>query len=78
VETPVAGPRCGSRRPCIARHIPLAVDNTYVLGLLTLLAIYGVLLIGLDVTVGYLGQVNLGHAAFLGLGLMLPAKRASI
>src|SRR5437588_10150189 len=48
--------------------IPLLVKNPYVLGLLTLLAIYGVLLIGLDVTVGYLGQVNLAQAAFLGLG----------
>mgnify|MGYP000486877527 CR=1 FL=1 len=44
------------------------VVNPYALGLLTLLAIYGILLIGLDVTVGYLGQVNLGHVAFLGLG----------
>ncbi len=48
--------------------IPLAVTSSYALGLLTLLAIYGILLIGLDVTVGYLGQVNLGHVAFLGLG----------
>ncbi|MFT3915078.1 MAG: branched-chain amino acid ABC transporter ATP-binding protein/permease [Anaeromyxobacteraceae bacterium] len=48
--------------------LPLAVTNPYLLGLLTLLAIYGILLIGLDVTVGYLGQVNLGQAAFLGIG----------
>src|SRR5512135_3724236 len=48
--------------------IPLMVDDSYVLGLLTLLAIYGIVLIGLDVTVGYLGQVNLAQAAFLGLG----------
>lgn len=48
--------------------IPLAVENPYALGLLTLLAIYGIVLIGLDVTVGYLGQVNLAQAAFLGLG----------
>ncbi len=48
--------------------VPLAVRNPYALGLLTLLAIYGILLIGLDVTVGYLGQINLGHVAFLGLG----------
>src|SRR5438309_879935 len=48
--------------------VPLAVHNPYALGLLTLLAIYGILLIGLDVTVGYLGQVNLAQAAFLGLG----------
>ena len=48
--------------------IPLAVHNPYALGLLTLLAIYGIVLIGLDVTVGYLGQVNLAQAAFLGIG----------
>ncbi|HWU85147.1 MAG TPA: ATP-binding cassette domain-containing protein, partial [Rhodocyclaceae bacterium] len=48
--------------------IPVFVANPFALGLLTLLAIYGILLIGLDVTVGYLGQVNLGQAAFLGIG----------
>jgi len=48
--------------------LPLGVQSPYALGLLTLLAIYGILLIGLDVTVGYLGQVNLAQAAFLGLG----------
>jgi branched-chain amino acid transport system permease protein len=71
--------------------VPLGVNNPYALGLLTLLAIYGVLLIGLDVTVGYLGQVNLAQAAFLGLGAytaglcvtrmgwgMLPATAAAI
>src|SRR5664279_2339496 len=48
--------------------IPLMVSNSFVLGLLTLLSIYGILLIGLVVTVGYLGQINLAQAAFLGLG----------
>ena len=48
--------------------IPLFITNPFALGLLTLLAIYGILLIGLDVTVGYLGQVNLAQAAFLGIG----------
>ncbi|MGC1401597.1 MAG: ABC transporter, partial [Thermodesulfobacteriota bacterium] len=48
--------------------VPLLVTNSFALALLTLLAIYGILLIGLDVTVGYLGQVNLAQAAFLGLG----------
>ena len=46
--------------------VPLAVQSSYALGLLTLLAIYGILLIGLDVTVGYLGQVNLGQASDAG------------
>ena len=58
--------------------IPLTVSNSYVLGLLTLLAIYGILLIGLDVTVGYLGQVNLGHAAFLGLGAYAAGLSVSL
>lgn len=48
--------------------LPLAVQSPYALGLLTLLAIYGIVLIGLDVTVGYLGQVNLAQVAMLGLG----------
>src|SRR5450631_3967020 len=48
--------------------VPIAVNNSFVLGLLTLLTIYGILLIGLDITVGYLGQINLAQAAFLGLG----------
>lgn len=56
--------------------LPLAVNNAYLLGLLTLLAIYGILLIGLDVTVGYLGQVNLAQAAFLGLGAYAAAISA--
>ncbi|MCX5882086.1 MAG: ABC transporter, partial [Deltaproteobacteria bacterium] len=58
--------------------IPLMVSNSYALGLLTLLAIYGILLIGLDVTVGYLGQVNLGQAAFLGLGAYAAGLSVSL
>src|SRR3954467_10588899 len=53
--------------------IPLAIRTPYALGLLTLLAIYGILLIGLDVSVGYLGQVNLGQAGFLGIGASTAA-----
>ena len=58
--------------------IPLTVSNSYALGLLTLLAIYGILLIGLDVTVGYLGQVNLAQAAFLGLGAYAAGLSVSL
>ncbi|MBV8657410.1 MAG: branched-chain amino acid ABC transporter ATP-binding protein/permease [Burkholderiales bacterium] len=43
-------------------------QSAYAVGLLTLLVIYGISLIGLDATVGYLGQVNLAHAGFMGLG----------
>ena len=48
--------------------LPLFWSGSYALGLFTLMAVYGVLLIGLDVTVGYLGQINLAHAALFGLG----------
>src|SRR5512146_788383 len=57
--------------------IPAVVHNPYALGLLTLLAIYGIVLIGLDVTVGYLGQVNLAQAAFLGIGAYVAGIAAT-
>src|SRR5882762_10095744 len=57
--------------------VPLAVHSPYALGLLTLLAIYGVVLIGLDVTVGYLGQVNLAQVAMLGLGAYVAGIAAT-
>ncbi|MFZ4524061.1 MAG: ABC transporter permease subunit [Chlorobium sp.] len=47
---------------------PVLWHGQYALGLLTLMAVYGILLIGLDATVGYLGQVNLAQAALFGLG----------
>ena len=52
---------------CLAA-LPLLWRGEYALGLLTLMAVYGVLLIGLDATVGYLGQINLAQAALFGLG----------
>ncbi|MEI6757202.1 MAG: branched-chain amino acid ABC transporter ATP-binding protein/permease [Chlorobium sp.] len=48
--------------------LPTFWHGQYALGLLTLMAVYGVLLIGLDATVGFLGQVNLAQAALFGLG----------
>jgi len=57
--------------------VPLAVHSPYALGLLTLLAIYGIVLIGLDVTVGYLGQVNLAQVAMLGLGAYVAGIAAT-
>lgn len=48
-------------------------SQPYTMGLLTLLLINTVLLIGLDITVGYLGQVNLGQTAFLAIGAYAAA-----
>ncbi len=48
--------------------LPALWQGQYAIGLLTLMAVYGVLLIGLDTTVGYLGQINLAQAALFALG----------
>src|SRR6195952_2920988 len=47
---------------------PLVVDNPYYIHLLQTIAIYAVLLFGLDIVVGYTGQVSLGHAGLFGIG----------
>ncbi len=48
--------------------VPLAVRNPYQLGLLNLIGIYAVAVLGLNLFIGYAGQISLGHAGFFGLG----------
>jgi len=47
---------------------PLFQDNPYNLGLSNLIAIHAIVVLGLNLFVGYAGQISLGHAAFFGLG----------
>ena len=47
---------------------PLVQDNPYTLGLSNLVAIYVIAVLGLNLFIGYAGQISLGHAAFFGLG----------
>jgi len=47
---------------------PLVEDNPYTLGLTNLVAIYSIVVLGLNLFIGYTGQISLGHAAFFGLG----------
>jgi len=47
---------------------PLYEDNPYTLGLTNLIAIYVIIVVGLNLFIGYAGQISLGHAAFFGLG----------
>src|SRR5437868_3990720 len=47
---------------------PLAVDNPYYIHLLETIMIYAILLFGLDIVVGYTGQLSLGHAGLFGIG----------
>ncbi|HET8598374.1 MAG TPA: branched-chain amino acid ABC transporter ATP-binding protein/permease [Castellaniella sp.] len=48
--------------------VPLVVGNPYYLHLIETILIYAVLLLGLDIVVGYTGQVSLGHAGLFGIG----------
>jgi branched-chain amino acid transport system permease protein len=47
---------------------PLLVHNPYYIHLAETILIYAILLFGLDIVVGYTGQVSLGHAGLFGIG----------
>jgi len=47
---------------------PLVVNNPYSLGILNLIGLYVIAVLGLNLFIGYAGQISLGHAAFFGLG----------
>jgi len=47
---------------------PIGIDNPYYIHLLETIMIYAILLFGLDIVVGYTGQVSLGHAGLFGIG----------
>lgn len=54
---------------CLALALfPLFEDNPYTLGLTNLIAIHVIIVVGLNLFIGYAGQISLGHAAFFGLG----------
>jgi len=48
--------------------LPLFVENPYYIHLAETILIYTILLFGLDIVVGYVGQVSLGHAGLFGIG----------
>ena len=48
--------------------LPLAVHNPYYIHLIETIMIYAIVLYGLDIVVGYTGQVSLGHAGLFGIG----------
>jgi branched-chain amino acid transport system permease protein len=47
---------------------PSVVANPYYIHLLETIMIYAIVLFGLDIVVGYTGQVSLGHAGLFGIG----------
>ena len=48
--------------------VPHLVANPWKLGILNLVAPYAIVVLGLNLFIGYAGQISLGHAAFFGLG----------
>ncbi len=48
--------------------VPLVTHNAYYIHLVETIMIYAMLLFGLDIVVGYTGQVSLGHAGLFGVG----------
>jgi branched-chain amino acid transport system permease protein len=48
--------------------VPLVVTNRYYLNVLIFIGIHTLLVVGLNLLMGYAGQISLGHAAFFGLG----------
>jgi branched-chain amino acid transport system permease protein len=47
---------------------PLVITNPYNLGILNLIGLFVIVVLGLNLFIGYAGQISLGHAAFFGLG----------
>src|SRR5471032_328675 len=52
----------------VAGFLPTLWPNPYYIHLMVVIGIYAILLLGLDIVVGYVGEVSLGHAALFGIG----------
>lgn len=53
--------------------VPLVVSDPYYLTILIFIGIYAIATMGLNLLMGYAGQISLGHAAFFALGAYVPA-----
>ena len=53
--------------------VPLTVSDPYYLTILIFIGIYAIATMGLNLLMGYAGQISLGHAAFFALGAYVPA-----
>lgn len=53
--------------------LPFAVTSPYYLHLIQTIAIYAIVVLGLDIVFGYTGEVSIGHAALFGIGAYTAA-----
>ena len=58
---------------CVILALGLFTRNTYYLQIMTFIGINTLLALGLNMLMGYAGQVSLGHAAFYGIGAYTTA-----
>jgi len=56
-----------------AAAAPLVLSNAYYLSVMTMCAINALIVLGLNLLLGYAGQISLGHAAFFGIGAYASA-----
>ena len=52
----------------LVAFLPLVLDSNFTLRLATVVYIYAIAVLGLNLLMGYAGQVSLGHAGFFALG----------
>ena len=50
--------------------LPFVLPNSYYMDLAIRMAINAIIVIGLNLLIGFAGQISLGHAGFLGIGPM--------
>ncbi|MHB1455880.1 MAG: branched-chain amino acid ABC transporter permease [Armatimonadota bacterium] len=53
--------------------LPFVLTNNYHIGVMVFIGIHTILALGLNLLIGYAGQVSLGHAAFYGIGAYTTA-----
>jgi branched-chain amino acid transport system permease protein len=53
--------------------LPIVIQDPYMLNIVVIFGIYSLLGISVNLIVGYIGEVSLGHAAFFGLGAYASA-----
>src|SRR4051794_20156680 len=78
---PAAGPSLGRHAGLLGAVLlvaflaafPHVVTSQYYIHLLIVIGIYAILILGLDIVVGYTGQVSLGHAGLFGVGAYAAA-----
>ncbi|MGO3693539.1 ABC transporter permease subunit, partial [Marinobacter sp.] len=61
----------------VAFSLPLFLTNPFHYGLATQIALIAGAVVGLNLLVGFAGQISLGHAGFFGLGAYFSAIMTS-